>query len=83
MQLPGKLGRLIDRNNINLTKNPKIIKTAAEYINPGKPRELYVCFMSLYRQIQYLSKLLEIPKTACVFEWKTRFFFKTCDNFGN
>ena len=27
-----------------------------------------------YKLLQYLLKLLEIPKTACVFEWKNAFF---------
>ena len=35
---------------------------------------------AFFWEIQYLSKLLEIPKTAFVFEWETR-FFSNCDNF--
>ena len=27
-----------------------------------------------YKLLQYLLKLLEIPKTACVFEWENAFF---------
>ena len=35
-----------------------------------------------YKLLQYLSKLLEIPKTACVFESENAFFSK-CDKFVN